>query len=229
MPAIDIRADLSGFHRSLIALKAKQVPFATALALTRLAKGAAASEADAIADTFDTPTPFTTRAVRIEPATKSKPVAVVALKDVQAQYLAPYVHGGLRALGGKRGMLVPREVGVNKYGNLTRNKLAQLKARPDVFIGTVKFRSGARVSGVWQRSATRRGDRYKGGGEYGTLGKHNLVAGQRTTLKLLIQFEDTTPAPKRLPFEQVVREYVHRNANAAFRDALRQALATARR
>lgn len=228
MPTIDIRTDLSGFHKSLISLQAKQVPFATALALTRLAKGAAEAESAAIAATFDTPTPFTQRAVRTESATKSRPVALVEIKDVQAGYLAPYVRGGLRALGGKRGMIVPRDVGVNKYGNLARGKLAALKARPDTFIGTVKFKNGNHVSGVWQRSATARGARRKGNGEYGTRGKHHRVAGNRTTLKLLIQFKDTTTAPKQLPFEATVRSSVQRNANAAFRDALKQAVASAR-
>lgn len=229
MPAIDIRTDLSGFHRSLVALRAEQVPFATALTLTRLAKGAAANESAAIASTFDTPTPFTQRAVRTESATKQRPVALVAIKDVQAGYLAPYVRGGARSLGGKKGMLVPREVAVNRYGNLTRSKLAQLKARPDVFIGTVKFKSGARVSGVWQRGATKRGERYKGGGEYGTRGKHSVIGGNRTTLKLLIQFEDTTPVPKRLPFEEVVRRHVHRHADATFRAAIKEAVSSRRR
>lgn len=137
--------------------------------------------------------------------------------------------GGNRSLGTKRGMLAPRAVGLNQYGNLSKGKLASLKSKPGVFIGPVTLKNGRTINGVWQRGKTKRGERYKGGGEYGTRGKLNKIGGARTTLKLLIQFEDTTPVRKRLPFEKVARMYIQRNATAAFDAALRRALQTSRR
>lgn len=226
---ISIKADLKPLHRAMIALGAQQVPFAMSLALNDLARGVATVEQDAINDTFDTPTPFTQKATRIEVATKSRPVATVAFKDIQASYLEPYVVGGNRSLGTKRGMLAPRAVGLNQYGNLSKGKLASLKSKPGVFIGPVTLKNGRTINGVWQRGKTKRGERYKGGGEYGTRGKLNKIGGARTTLKLLIQFEGTTPVRKRLPFERVARRYIERHAAAAFDQALRRALATKRR
>jgi len=214
---VNIKGNLSPLHRGLIALRSQQVPFAVSLALNTLARGAAADERELIEQTFDSPTPFTQNAYRVEVATKSRPIAIVAAKDIQAQYLQPYVVGGARFLGTKKGMLVPRAVPVNRYHNLTRGKLAALKGKPGVFIGPVKTRSGRIINGVWQRPAN--GIRRDGG--KGTKG--------RTGLRLLIQFEDTTPAPKRLPFEQRARAYIDRHARAAFEDALRMAIATARR
>lgn len=200
-----------------MALGAKQVPFATSLALNVLAKGVAADQVKLIDETFDTPTPFTERAYRIEVATKAKPIAVVAAKEIQAQYLAPYVVGGQRFLGTKRGMLAPRSVGLNQYGNLTKNKLATLKGKRGVYIGKIKTRGGKVISGVWQRP----GKRPSGGRTTGAQPQGNL--------KLLIQFEDTKVVPKRLPFEQRARTYLSRNAASAFDAALRRAMTTARR
>lgn len=217
MIAIGIKADLSGLHRTMIALGAKQVPFAMALAVNNLAKGVALVERELIDKTFDTPTRFTENAYRIEVATKAKPVAIVAAKDIQAQYLNPYVVGGDRFLGTKKGMLGPRDLPLNKYGNLTKGKLQALKAKPGIFIGPVRTKAGKVVNGVWQRTTgAARNKAAKAGGFAGPL-------------KLLIQFEDTTPVRKRLPFEQTARTYLKRNAAREFDAALQRANATARR
>jgi hypothetical protein len=218
MIGIGIKGSLSPLHRSMIALGAKQVPFAMSLALNTLAKGVAADQAKLIDETFDTPTPFTEKAYRIEVATKSRQIAVVAAKDIQAQYLAPYVVGGARSLGTKRGMLAPRGVGLNQYGNLTKGKMASLKGKRGVFIGAVTTKAGKTINGVWQRPAAAKR----------TRGARANGAQPRAGLKLLIQFEDTAQVPKRLPFEQRARTYLRRHAAAAFTDALRRALSTRR-
>lgn len=226
---LSIQGNIAPVKRGLSDFQAKQIPFATALALNELAKGVRDVEGELIGETFDSPTPFTRNAYRIEVATKAKPIAVVMAKDIQAQYLEPYVVGGNRSLGTKRGMLAPRAVGLNKYGNLTRGKLASLKAKPNVFIGAVTFKNGNTVNGVWQRNEVARGQRRQARYGYGTKGAHSVVAGARTTLMLLIQFEDTTPAPKRLPFEPRARKYLDRNARPVFEAALNRAIANARR
>ncbi len=218
MISFGITANLKPLHRAMIALRADQVPFAMSMALNDLAAGVASIERDAIDKTFDTPTPFTKNAIRTVRATKFNPIATVAIKDIQADYLAPYVLGGDRSLGKKRGMLAPRAVALNQYGNLPKAKLASLKAKPNVYIGPIKTRAGKVISGVWQRPA--KAKRPRGGKPSG--------AQPRQGLKLLIQFEDTTPVRKRLPFEQLARTYIQRNAAGAFEAALRRALATAR-
>lgn len=217
MTSIDIRANLKPLQRAFIALSAKQVPFATSLALNTLAKGVVAQEKDEVSDTFDTPTPFTQNAFRTEAATKTRPIARVAVKDIQATYLEPYVVGGNRSLGTKRGMLAPRAVTLNQYGNLARGKLASLKGKPGVFIGKVTTRNGRVIDGVWQRPV--RGIRRDG-----TKGSKG-----RSGLKLLIQFEDTTPVRKRFDFFGRARAYLKANAAREFDAALKRAFATARR
>ena len=238
MLSIDFRADLSGMQRALFALKADQVPFAAAMAVTALARGVAQQETAVVEETFDNPTPFTRNAWRVTPGTKRAPIAYVRAKDIQAQYLEPYVHGGERWLGTKRGMLAPRQATLNQYGNLPRNALKRYQGRKDVFFGKVKFKkSGETVSGVWQRGVgagkgpeVSRGKRRKGGGEYGTKGNNqSVIGGTRTTLKLLVQFEDTTEAPKHLPFYETARAYVRANAKREFDAAFCKALAGKKR
>ena len=218
MLAVNIKPDLRGLQRAFINLHAKQVPFATSLALNNLAKGVVAQERALIDQTFKSPTPFTENAYRIEVATKSRPIAVVAAKDIQAQYLKPYVDGGLRFLGQKRAMLAPRNIPLNQYGNLPRNKLQSLKGKPNIFIGPVQTKAGRVINGVWQRAAPP---------NVGRRGKPG-AAQPRAPLKLLIRFEDTTPAPKHLDFYGRARTYLKKNAAAEFNAAMKRALATAR-
>jgi hypothetical protein len=215
MFTITANLELSGLQRAAKALGAKQIPFATALALTRLAQGVSAAETVAVIDTFDSPTPFTQKGFRVTPATKRELVAYVNAKDIVAQYLAPYVAGGNRSLGAKQAMLVPRGVATNQYGNLSRNKLKTLKGKPNVFVGQIKTRKGKLINGVWQRptAAARKG---------------KASRSAQSGLKLLIQFEDTTEAPKHFPFFERARAYVAANAKDEFAAALRQAFATAR-
>ena len=217
MPTISIKADLKPLQRAFVDLGSKQVPFATSLALNALANGVRADEKNDIVETFDHATPFTVNAFVIKPATKALAVATVFAKDIQAAYLLPYIDGGERSLGGKRAMLVPRSVGVNAYGNLPKNKLASLKGKPNVFIGPVHFRrSGKTVSGVWERPpVAKAGSR--------------AAPPPATGLTLLIQFEDTTPAPKHFDFYVRAATYVHGHAAAAFDTALQKAFATARK
>ncbi|MBN9143742.1 MULTISPECIES: hypothetical protein [unclassified Novosphingobium] len=238
MLSIDFRADLSGMQRALFALRADEVPFASALALTSLARGVADLEREEVKETFENPTPFTQNAWRVTAATKRMPIAYVRAKDIQAQYLEPYVDGGDRWLGKKRAMLAPRQATLNQYGNLPRNALKRYQGRKDVFVGKIKFKkSGEIVSGVWQRGVgagkgleVKRGKRSKGGGEYGTKGNNqSLIGGVRTTLKLLVQFEGTSEAPKHLEFYETARAYVRANAKREFDAAFRKALATKKR
>lgn len=211
---LDVRVDLRPAQRALGDLTGKQIPFAAAFALTTLAQGVQAAETAEEMKTFENPTPFTQRAFGKTPATKRNLVATVFIKDVQAQYLVPYVEGGARFLGTKKGMLAPRAVALNQYGNLTKGKLASLKGKPNVFIGPIKTKAGMTINGVWQRQPARRS------------AKGVTPAGP---LKLLIRFEDTTEAPKHLDFYGCARGFVTANAQRVFDDALRKAMSTARR
>jgi hypothetical protein len=210
-----MRPDLSRVQRALLTLHADQVPFAAALALTALAKDVAQAESLEVDQTFDSPTQFTEQAFAVRSATKRNLVAFVSVKKIAATYLRPYVEGGERSLisrkGVKKGMIVPKNIGLDAHG-------------PDIFVGKIKGKDGALVSGVWQRAAQgpMQVPRPKGM-------KRGQVRQPKGGLKLLIRFEDTTEAPKHFEFFERARAVVQRNAQPQFTAAMRKALASARR
>jgi hypothetical protein len=218
---LDLRRGLNDLHRDLADFQKKQIPFATALGLTSLAKAVQADEAIGIKSTFKSPTPFTQNAFAIIPATKSSLIASVFSKDAQSQYLEPFVDGGTHFLGAKKGLLVPKSINLNQYGNLARNKLASLKADPTIFIGPVKTKSGI-INGVWQRQTVKQVARRRKAA--GMAKQDNPKGG----LKLLIRFEDPLPVNEHLDFYGRGQRFIEANAEAILGAALEQALTTAR-
>ena len=197
---IDVRKALKPVQKRLSDLQTKQVPFATAQALTAVARLAQAEIKRELPSIFDRPTPFTINSIAVTPARNTNLTAVVFAKDIAAQYLDPYEDGGPRFLGAKRGILTPVAQRTNQYGNLPRTALARLKAKPNVFVGRIVTRTGQSISGVWQRSA-------------GAKGKPG-------SLKLLIRFTDPQPVTQRLHFRERIERVVTKNIANAFRQPL---------
>lgn len=114
-----------------------QLPYATALAMTRAAKAAQAAMPSAMEKALDNPTPYTKRSAYIRPATKKKLKAEIGIKDFApkgtpaVKYLQPLITGGKRNMKRSeraltmRGKLrsgqylVPgKDARLNKYGNI---------------------------------------------------------------------------------------------------------------
>jgi hypothetical protein len=231
-PTIDLSRPMKDLRKGLNDLQRQQVPFATALALTRIAQNVAAAETAALPEVFDSPTPFTKKAFSIKAATKRAPTATVFARDAQAKYLLPHDKGGVQVLGTKRGILNPKGVRLNSYGNIPKGKLASLKADKAVFFGPVTFKSSGTINGVWRRS-DRGKQRGAGGrsrtGNVGTKGS-TVAKGikDRTGLTLLVRFSDPAPITPSLDYEARARKVVDATYRSAFAAALDQAMASAR-
>lgn len=224
--SISVRADVKALQDKLDAFRITQLPFAAARALTTVAQKVKAAESANIAKVFPTATPFTLNSVRVKAAKKNDPVAVVYIGDIASHYLMPFEAGGTHSLGSKRGLIVPKNVAVNQYGNLTRGKLASLKGKSNVFVGSVTFKkSGQTVSGVWERPPV--GTR-KDGGRGAKGSAQNRIYGARTGLKLLIRFEDPLPVKQRLGFGVTGRAVVAREFRKEMGAALARAIATSK-
>lgn len=132
-------------QRQQIGAYGKQVPYATAVALTRTAKLVEKDEVHEIRDVFDRPTPYTQKSVFVIPATKNKLVAEVELKNeateavAPSKFLRPQIFGGLRSL--KRFEVALRNAGVlpngyvtvpgsaakfDAFGNMSRGQIVQI-------------------------------------------------------------------------------------------------------
>ena len=221
---ISVHANVKEISRSLSRLAHSQINFATALALTALAKEVQADEIRNIGSTFKKPKPFTQKSVGMQGARKDTLQAKVFVRPIAARYLEPYEKGGSHVLAG-RALINPKNIKLDSYGQLPRKALARLKARKDIFIGPVKTKSGV-INGVWQRAYHRpkgseRGRSHQGG---------EVRRGSNTTgrLKLLIRFGDALAVNKRLNYRSHARALIDRRFNALFSEAMGKALASAR-
>ncbi|RDU99220.1 hypothetical protein [Trinickia dinghuensis] len=227
---LSVRSNAKQLSRQLDAFVRKQLPYAVAQGINRTAQRVAEAESQNIVDTFKDPSPFTRKGVGVKKAKKGSPAATVFMKDVTAAYLKPYEAGGVHKLA-SRALLNPKDIKLNQYGQLARGTLATLRARPDVFIGTVVTSDGQRINGVWQRPTDKKKVTLlnQKGKRLGRL--HKLDTSQnngRGTLKLLIRFGDALPVQKRLGWGSHAQAVVNKWIDRDLSDALAAALATAR-
>ena len=145
MITVDVRVDIKRALRKLN-VGATQIPFATALALTKTAQQAQRDVTAELPKVFDRPNPFTRRGVGWEKATKQTLTSKVFIRPKVAAYLRKQITGGTY-LPKKRALALPTDVEYDQYGNVRRAWLRRVRARGDVFSGTV---SG--VPGLWQRT-----------------------------------------------------------------------------
>ncbi|WP_205182677.1 hypothetical protein [Burkholderia sp. LMG 13014] len=223
--AINVDADVRALSKSLTRLQKDQLPFAVSQALTATAKLAQGAEKAALPEVFDRPTPFTINSVAVKGARKSDLEARVFVKDIAAAYLEPYEFGGDHKLIGRgKTWLNPKDKTLlNQYGNFSRNALQRLEARPDVFVGTVKTKSGESIGGVWQRPTN-----VKAIKRSGKRGVALRGANKSDHLKLLIRFGDAEPVKRHLEFGERAFEVVDAHFDREFEKAMDRAIATAK-
>ncbi|WP_371972750.1 hypothetical protein ACB496_12785 [Lelliottia nimipressuralis] len=211
----DLRSTLGGIR--------KQIPFATAQALTNVARQIEQGEKKGLQRQLENPTPFTVNAVRSTAARKTNLTAKVFVMDTAASYLDPFEFGGLHKLNGKA-LLNPKNIRLNKYGNLSRNKLAQLKANPNDFIGTVTTKAGKSINGVWQR---RKGRKVKSRRKRSPNGERRERKKQRAP-KLLLRFGNALPVKEHLDYFARANKMAEVLMPSALSQAMAEALRTAK-
>ncbi|WP_039025108.1 hypothetical protein [Enterobacter roggenkampii] len=214
--------DIKGLHKTLVAIR-KQIPFATAKALTSVARQIEQAEKKGLQRQLENPAPFTVNAVRSTAARKTNLIAKVFVMDTAASYLDPFEFGGPDKLNGKA-LLNPKNIRLNKYGNLSRNKLAQLKAKPDDFIGSVTTKDGQKISGVWQRKKYKKVGKRKKRSPNGTQRERR----KQRSLKLLIRFGNALPVKEHLDYFARANKMAEVLMLSALSQAMAEALRTAK-
>ncbi|PSY65647.1 hypothetical protein [Escherichia sp. 20412-1] len=218
--------DLKSLPRQLRSLQ-KQVRFATARAITSAVRQIEAAEKENLRQKLDNPTPFTVNSVRSKGATRDNLSAQVFIMDTAAPYLEPFEKGGLHYLKeGRKAILNPKNIRLNKYGNLPKAKLQQLKAKPDVFIGKISTRYGEDVGGVWQRKKPKKvaRNRKRKRSPNGTRAPRR----KSRPPKLVIRFGDALPVTPVLGYQELAHKMASRLMNVEMSAALEQALKTAK-
>ncbi|MDM2831602.1 hypothetical protein OGX87_17285 [Citrobacter sp. Cpo085] len=195
----------------------KQIPFATAQAMTKVVRQIELAQKTAFERHLESPTPFTVKSVGSVAARKNNLTAKVFVRDTAAGYLEPFEFGGEHKLN-SQALLNPKNVKLNKYGNMPRNKLSQLKAKENVFVGEVDG-----VNAVWQRRKlkTKKGKKRVKRSPNGT--RRDKV--KQRAPKLLIRFGDALSVQPSLGY----MDRANTMANALLPSALNQAIADALR
>ncbi|WP_392563216.1 hypothetical protein RHO12_12740 (plasmid) [Orbus sturtevantii] len=197
-----------------------QIPYATALALTKTARSIEQAQKKALIRKLDRPTPFTVNSVGSIAARKDNLFAKVFVRDIAAEYLKPFEFGGEHKLNSKA-VLAPINVTLNKYGNLPRTKMKQLTNRKDTFVGEV-----GGISGVWQRVKPRKSKKKKGRSARSPNGLR-VDRQKQPHPKLLISFEDPLEVKPILGYmdraEKMISTLFPTNLESSIREAIRTA------
>jgi hypothetical protein len=219
----------------------RQVPFATALALTRTAQKIKAAEIEEMKQVFDRPTKFTLNSLFMKKATKKRLEAVVWFRDFipkgtpAGKYLQPQIHGGTReakrseqhlrnrGILGRNQYLAPsRDAKLDRYGNISRGQivkmLSQLRAQFDPYQNTVSDEAKKR-----QR---------KGGVQFFAMRRAGKFIGiwQRTGSGISPFLVATRKAPQYKPifkFFEIGQKVAADNLRGEFDKAIEEALRTA--
>ncbi|EHU9701355.1 hypothetical protein KZ547_001897 [Escherichia coli] len=197
----------------------KQIPFATAQAMTSVVRDIAAAQKVALGRKLESPTPFTVNSVGSAGARKNNLRAKVFVRDVAAEYLELFEFGGEHKLN-SQALLNPKNIKLNKYGNMPRNKLSQLKAKPNVFVGEVNG-----VDAVWQRRKPKKAKKKRA--RRSANGTRRPKRKQRAP-KLLVRFGDALPVTPTLDYMNRSRSMAAGLMPGALSRAIEEAIRTAK-
>lgn len=215
--------------------QAKQVSFATAVALTKTAVKVRAAVPAGLDQQLDRPTNFTRTGTYLKAARRDNLVAEVGFKPIQAKYLK------LQAVGGSyqpkdAGIKLPGNIQLNAFGNIPRGLIKRLRdaAQNGTLSSTIAKRlnvNGNRRKGAAPIQLFYGIPQGKGweGAPMGIWRRVPGVSGGPGKLIPVIVFEDT-PAKykKRLDLEAIASPVVRDHFNREFSEALDKAMATAR-
>ncbi|HHQ2586654.1 TPA: hypothetical protein ACSPKR_004074 [Providencia rettgeri] len=199
----------------------KQIPFATAQALTSTVRKIENAQKVALQRNLESPTPFTVKSIKSRGARKSDLRAKVFVMNIAAEYLTPFEDGGVHKLNGSA-LLNPKNIKLNKYGNLPRNKLSGLKAKDNTFIGELNG-----VNGVFQRKKAKKGRKGKKRLKRSPNGTRRDRQKQPAP-KLLIRFGDALPVQPVLGYQDRAQRMAQALLPQEISRAISEAMRTAK-
>ncbi|MEM8068600.1 hypothetical protein Q4R28_02145 [Morganella morganii] len=212
-------ANLTDLSNQLLTLR-KQIPFATAQAMTSVVRKIEDAQKVAMQRNLDNPTPFTMKSVKSRGARKSDLKAKVFVMNTAAAYLEPFEIGGVHKLNGSA-LLNPKDIKLNKHGNLPRNKMSALKSKENTFIGDIDG-----VNGVWQRKKAKKGKKGRKRLQRSPNGTRRDKKRQPMP-KLLIRFGDALPVEPVLGYQdramKMTQALLLQEINRAIAEAIRTA------
>jgi|DEB0MinimDraft_10_1074344.scaffolds.fasta_scaffold49633_2 hypothetical protein len=221
--------------KNLTNMQQKQLPFATALGLTRTAQGAVRAQKKEMTRVFDRPTPYTRGALKHLPASKDARrirsaifLAEFAGKGTPAdRYLAPHIFGRMRRqkpherrlmmkgiLPAGFGTVPDGEAPLNRYGNINPSVYAKILSEVGA-LGDQSF-TGKR------KKKKRYYVAYKQGKPVGIRER------QGQTSRKILNFAPIKRSRKIYDYYGLTERYVRKNVQRDFNSAFRYAMRTAK-
>ena len=240
IPRIDVRSDIDRLVAQLRARGSSQLPYATAVAVTRTAQIVREALKTEMPRAFDRPTPWTMNSLYLKAATKQLPVATVWLKDFApkgnpaARYLLPEIVGGERRVKPFERRLrygrfaVPGEAApLDQYGNVKSGELERI-------LSALGAAGGSGYDANRTRASARRKGRNlaeyfvgsPGGAPEGVWRRYRFALG--SAVKPILIFVRPPRYQKRYRFQEIATETIAREFPANFERAFREAIAGAR-
>ena len=210
--SVSIKVDMAKAKRFMTNVQKKQIPFATAQAITSTLHVARKDEVKQLRRDIDRPNPWTLRAFRVDGAKKTTLTGRLYILPDQIKYLKYQIYGGVRLPKGSALALKPAkpmtgDVRLDKYGNISRTQQARAQLARGAFSGTV---SG--VPGIWMPpKMTKTGKRRKG-----------------SRMKLLLAYERQAVYRPRFRFFERGQRSITTNWPREFNKAFKRAIRSAR-
>jgi hypothetical protein len=206
---LNITTNINSIQRGLSKTAKRQVPFAIASTLTKLAFEAMKEEKQQALNYLDRPTPFTISGIKYKAANKKNLMALVYIDSASSSrsYMKYAIDGGV-SRPKKSALVHPSSNSkLNKYGNLPRNYVKKALAnKAKFFSGVPKGMQGDEDSGIWQRYGPRNNQR----------------------IRMVAQWRKSRGYQAKFPFYEITGDVVFGRANAIFNKQLAYAMATAR-
>lgn len=194
----------------------RQIPFATALALTRTAQHAQAELKRGLEKDFTVRSKWVARGIRINPANKRGLAAEVGSRD---QFMARQVTGGVKRGEGGKAIAIPGDArpSPKKVTRPSRWPGALLKKSSKFFIGNPKGHPDLPV-GVYRRLGGK--GRYKSGKKKGQY---------KGAIRLMWTIKESVTIAPRWRFQTTVDDAVKEIFQAELEKAMEKAISTAKR
>jgi hypothetical protein len=233
-------------------LEKKQLPYATALALTRTGQDVKADLEAEMKKVFDRPTPYTLGSLFLKPATKSNLSSMVYLREwagkgtPATKYMSPNIFAQDRNV--KRFEAALQRIGVlpsnmyvvpgagadlDAYGNMSRGQIVQILSYLSAF-GEQGYRANMTAKGRARLLRGKRGSPgiayfvAKPGGRlrHGIYKRTGYSGGSTITPVMIFVRKPTYRSIYR--FYEVARRTIERTWEENFRRAMREAMSTAK-
>ena len=210
---IKIKSDFRRAKRYLTEVQKKQIPFATARAITQTLQVARRDEIVRVNRDIDRPVPWTERGFRVTGAKKTTLTGRLYILPDQLKYMKYQIFGGVRmprgsALALRPAKTRPGDIQPNKYGNVPRTKQARALLSKGAFSGTVNG-----VAGIWKPpTKTKTGKLRKG-----------------SRMKLLLAYERQATYRPIFRFHITGEKSINRNWPHIWQRSIQDALRSAKR